>query len=81
MANILAGPLQAVATSLCNHLASRATVILSGLLPHQRGRILARYRTHGLRHVTTRYRNGWLILVLEKIHRANKKAGPKPRFR
>ncbi|MGI9400813.1 MAG: 50S ribosomal protein L11 methyltransferase [Rhizobiaceae bacterium] len=67
VANILAGPLDSMATELCRYLDKRSTVILSGLLPHQRNRILARYRGQGLKHVHTHLRDGWIVLVLERM--------------
>lgn len=66
VANILAGPLQGLARDLARHLAPGGTVILSGLLPHQRARITATYRAHGLRLARAHIRDGWLTLVLEK---------------
>ena len=41
VANILAGPLQTMAHDFARHLASSGTAILSGLLPHQKARIVA----------------------------------------
>lgn len=67
VANILAGPLQALASNLARHTAPGGTVILSGLLPHQRARILASYRLQGLVHRHTHYRNGWMTLVLQRM--------------
>ena len=67
VANILAGPLQAMAHDLSLHLASRATVILSGLLPHQKSRILATYRAHGLALEHAHYQDGWMTLVLRNM--------------
>jgi ribosomal protein L11 methyltransferase len=67
VANILAGPLQAMAHDLSRHLASGAGVILSGLLPHQRARILAGYRAQGLAHDHTHYQDGWMTLVLRNM--------------
>ncbi|MCB1385069.1 MAG: 50S ribosomal protein L11 methyltransferase [Nitratireductor sp.] len=66
VANILARPLQAMAADLARHAASGGTVILSGLLPHQRARITAAYRLQGLHLAHTRYRDGWMTLVLLK---------------
>jgi ribosomal protein L11 methyltransferase len=66
VANILAGPLQALAPSLARHLAPSATVILSGLLPHQKARIVANYRTQGLKYEHAHYQSGWLTLVLSR---------------
>lgn len=65
MANILARPLEMLARDLARHLDRRATVILSGLLPHQQARIVAAYRAQGLRLVKAHHRDGWLTLVLE----------------
>ncbi|MCB1430263.1 MAG: 50S ribosomal protein L11 methyltransferase, partial [Nitratireductor sp.] len=66
IANILAGPLQALARDLAANCAPGATVILSGLLPHQRARIVATYRLHGLDFVKAHIRDNWLVLVLRK---------------
>ena len=67
VANILARPLQNLAYELSTHLSSKATVILSGLLPHQKARILASYRTHGLALEHAHYQNGWMTLVLKNM--------------
>ena len=48
VANILAGPLAALAPAIRRAVAPGGTVILSGLLPAQRARILATYRMSGL---------------------------------
>lgn len=68
IANILAGPLQAMACEMAMHLADGATVILSGLLPHQKARILATYRAQGLVFEHAHYQNGWMTLVLKASH-------------
>jgi ribosomal protein L11 methyltransferase len=65
LANILARPLETLARDLARHLARPATVILSGLLPHQQARIVAAYRAQGLRLVRAHRRDGWLTLVME----------------
>jgi ribosomal protein L11 methyltransferase len=70
LANILARPLETLARDLARHLARPATVILSGLLPHQQARIVAAYRSQGLRLVKAHHREGWLTLVLEFPARA-----------
>lgn len=67
-ANILAGPLQAMACEMAMHLGDNATVILSGLLPHQKARILATYRAQGLVFDHAHYQNGWMTLVLKATH-------------
>ena len=66
VANILAGPLCKMAPDLANNLALGGRVILSGLLPHQRARVLAAYRLQGFRHIRTVREDGWLVLVLER---------------
>jgi ribosomal protein L11 methyltransferase len=63
VANILAGPLAAMATDLAARLLPGGTVVLSGLLPQQRRLIVARYRSRGLRLARSIVRNGWLTLV------------------
>ncbi len=65
LANILARPLEMLSRDLARHLSRRATVILSGLLPHQQARIVAAYRAQGLHLVKAHHRDGWLTLVME----------------
>jgi ribosomal protein L11 methyltransferase len=66
VANILAGPLIRLAPSVRRHLAAGGTVILSGLLPTQRARVVAAYRGQGLRLVRAATSAGWLTLVFER---------------
>lgn len=66
LANILARPLEQMARDLARHCAAGATVILSGLLPHQQARIVAAYRQQGLRLVRAHRLNGWLTLVMQR---------------
>jgi ribosomal protein L11 methyltransferase len=64
LANILANPLRQLATPMTRHLAPSASVILSGLLPHQAGGVIAAYRARGLvlvRHVKI---EGWSSLLM-----------------
>ncbi len=63
-ANILAGPLRALASPIAGHCAPGADVILSGLLPHQEARIVATYRQHGMIFRRRLIRDGWLSLLL-----------------
>ena len=66
LANILANPLRQLATPMTRHLAPSASVILSGLLPHQAGGVIAAYRARGLvllRHVKI---EGWSSLLMRK---------------
>ena len=51
VANILAGPLVALAPAIGRRLAPGGTVVLSGLLPDQRARIVAAYRGQRMRLV------------------------------
>ena len=66
MANILAGPLQKMSTEFSRNLIGGGFAILSGLLPHQRSSIIARYRQQGLVHRQSHIRDNWLTLVLQK---------------
>lgn len=68
IANILAGPLQKLAFDMSRHLSDDAIVILSGLLPNQKARIIASYRAQGLALKKAYIRDSWLTLVL-KNHR------------
>ena len=66
LANILANPLRQMATPMARHLAPSASIILSGLLPHQAGGVIAAYRARGLvllRHVQI---EGWSSLLMRK---------------
>lgn len=64
IANILARPLQMMAKDFAHHLDHEATIILSGLLPHQKARIIAAYKIQGFRFIKAHIRDGWLTLVL-----------------
>ncbi len=66
VANILAGPLIGLAPSIRRHLAPGGTVILSGLIPDQRARIVAAYRGQGLRLVRSMILNDWLTITFER---------------
>jgi ribosomal protein L11 methyltransferase len=66
LANILANPLRQMATPMTAHLAPSASVILSGLLPHQAQGVIASYRARGLilrRHLKI---DGWSSLLLQR---------------
>lgn len=65
-ANILARPLERLSRDLARHCAQGAWVILSGLLPHQRARIVAAYRRQGLLLVHSHIRDGWLTLLMKR---------------
>lgn len=64
VANILAGPLRAMAPAIARSLAPGGAVILSGLLERQRSAVLAAYRAQGLVHRGTILREGWATLTL-----------------
>ncbi|PLW75535.1 50S ribosomal protein L11 methyltransferase [Cohaesibacter celericrescens] len=64
VANILAGPLCQMAPELAAHTSVGGRIILSGLLPHQRARVIAAYRTQGMRLIRSITQDGWLVLVL-----------------
>ncbi|CAN5375971.1 50S ribosomal protein L11 methyltransferase [soil metagenome] len=66
VANILAGPLAALAPGIARHAASGGMIILSGLLPEQRARIVAAYRGVGLRLVRSSVLDGWLTVVFQR---------------
>jgi ribosomal protein L11 methyltransferase len=63
VANILAGPLVALAPSIRRALAPGGTVILSGLVPHQQNRVAAAYRAAGLRFARAEQREEWMTLT------------------
>jgi ribosomal protein L11 methyltransferase len=67
LANILANPLRQLAEPMSKHLAPSARVILSGLLNHQAGAVIAAYRARGLvplRHLKI---EGWSSLLLRAV--------------
>jgi ribosomal protein L11 methyltransferase len=63
VANILAGPLQALALSVRQALAPDGFVVLSGLLPTQGARIVAAYRSVCLTLLRAATLDGWLTLT------------------
>ena len=66
IANILAKPLQTLARPMSEHLAANATIILSGLLIHQKSAVLAAYRAQGAILVDSIHREGWATLILNR---------------
>ncbi|EDP64706.1 Ribosomal protein L11 methylase [alpha proteobacterium BAL199] len=66
LANILAGPLCAMAPDLANGLAPGGRAILSGLMYDQETRVLAAHRVQGLRLLSRYRRDGWSALVFGK---------------
>lgn len=66
VANILAGPLRALAPSVCRVAAPGASIVLSGILTHQAARVLAAYRQQGVVLKERLIRGEWATLLLEK---------------
>ena len=66
VANILAEPLCRLAAKLSPLIARGGTLVLSGLLPPQRERVVAAYGAQGVRLGTARIFDGWAVLVLHK---------------
>ena len=64
LANILANPLRQLAGPMARHLAPSAYVILSGLLTHQAGGVIAAYRARGMVPVRHLRIEGWSSLLL-----------------
>jgi ribosomal protein L11 methyltransferase len=67
LANILANPLRQLATPMARHLAPGALVILSGLLTHQAGGVIAAYRARSLVPLKHLRIEGWSSLLLRKV--------------
>ncbi len=65
-ANILARPLEGLARDLSRHVLPGGHVILSGLLPHQKARIVAAYRVQGMILRRALIRDGWLTLLMHR---------------
>ena len=66
LANILATPLRQLATPLAAHLAPSAMVILSGLLPHHAGGVIAAYRARNLVLLRQLEIEGWSSLLMQR---------------
>jgi ribosomal protein L11 methyltransferase len=66
IANILAGPLIALAPSLAPALVPGGRIILAGLLDHQAPRVAVVYRREGLRPSFSISRGDWPTLVLRR---------------
>jgi ribosomal protein L11 methyltransferase len=64
VANILAEPLMKLAPEIAALLTRNGTLVLSGLLPSQRERVVAAYGAQGIRLRTARIFDGWSVLVL-----------------
>jgi ribosomal protein L11 methyltransferase len=66
LANILPGPLVAMAPAIRRVLCCGGVAVLSGLLDHQAREVAAGYRAHGFRLVRRLRRDGWTALVMMK---------------
>lgn len=67
VANILAGPLTALAPAIGRVTLHGATIILSGILAHQATRVVAAYRGQGMVLRRKLQRKEWSTLVLERL--------------
>ncbi len=72
-ANILARPLERLASGIANLLAPGGRVVLSGITTDQKRWIVARYRNQGLVFERAYMLNGWAALVM----RRGRPSGPK----
>jgi ribosomal protein L11 methyltransferase len=64
IANILAGPLEAMARGIVGACEPGGAIVLSGLLEPQARGVLAAHQVHGARLVRRYLRDGWATLVL-----------------
>ena len=71
-ANILAGPLVALAPSLAAVVAEGGHLILAGLLAPQRQQVIASYRAQGLLLVERSRGAEWPVLLLQKVRPASR---------
>jgi len=69
VANILAEPLCRLAPELAPLLAKGGALVLSGLLPEQRERVVAAYRMQNLSLERAVVREGWSVLVFHRPQR------------
>ncbi len=69
IANILAGPLMELAPSFAAVIAPGGTLILAGLLEHQRRKVCAAYSAHGFRLAEVRSNGDWPALRFVKRRR------------
>lgn len=67
VANILAGPLSALAPAMGRVAGHGAAVILSGILEHQAARVVAAYARQSMVLRQKLVKNGWATLILQKL--------------
>jgi ribosomal protein L11 methyltransferase len=72
-ANILAGPLVALAPSASSVVARGGHLILAGLLQPQARRVIAAYSAQGLRLVWRDHKAEWPVLLLKKVRPASRR--------
>lgn len=72
-ANILAGPLVALAPSVSAVVARGGHLVLAGLLQPQARRVIAAYSAQGLRLVWRDARAEWPVLLLKKVRPASRR--------
>lgn len=80
-ANILAGPLAALAPSLSAVVAKGGYLVLAGLLQPQMARLRAAYGRRGLRLVWRSPRDEWPVLVFRKISATGRRSAIRGRRR
>jgi ribosomal protein L11 methyltransferase len=66
LANLLPGPLIALAPAMRRGLGPRGIAVLCGLLDHQARELIATYRAAGFRLAARSRRAGWTVLTLER---------------
>jgi ribosomal protein L11 methyltransferase len=66
VANILAEPLRRLAPRLAPLVAKGGTLVLSGLLPQQRERVVGAYSLQGITLRVARIFDGWCVLILKR---------------
>lgn len=66
VANILAEPLVRMAPEISPLISPDGVLVLSGLLAHQRERVVAAYGAQGMRLKEARLVDGWAVLVLSR---------------
>ncbi|MCZ2328655.1 50S ribosomal protein L11 methyltransferase [Bartonella sp. F02] len=65
VANILANPLIELAPEITQIMQKNGSIILSGILEEQHDNVLNVYIKHGLKHIETYHRQGWVTLHLK----------------
>ncbi|MCC5881653.1 MAG: 50S ribosomal protein L11 methyltransferase [Halomonas sp.] len=68
VANILAGPLVQLATTIAGHVAPGGRLALSGILTHQADEVIDAYRDQGLTMEEPKVREGWVRLSGHRAH-------------